>query len=147
MANCKRNEKVAFTAYWNAVSLKVRASSQENTERPYDIHCRQFNLVLLRPDTVWSVTAIITKVITMICRCICFHNTGRHLSHCMEAIIRTVASIPCHPTHSKKLYNAVLYIYIATQLKSTKMARLRHNCCRHLGKAKFYENIKKHRYL
>ena len=98
-----------------AISLSVIARSQQNTEGPYNIGCRKYNLVVLLPDAARSVTAIVTKAITIIWRCMCCCNRGTHLMHCIvwkQTIIRTVLTpIPSHPTHSKRPYITAVAIY------------------------------------
>jgi hypothetical protein len=129
-------------AYLNAISLSVIARNQQSTEILYDIGCRKCNLVVLVPGAAQSVTAILTKAITIIWRCMCCCNTGTHLRHCMEVgnHWNGIDFIPCHPTHSKRPYNTALSIYrhaagenklsaAATQLLSTAW------------KANFYENF------
>ena len=122
-------------AYLHAITLSVIARSQQNTERPFDIGCRKYSLVVLLPDEARSVTAIVTKAITVIWRYMRCSNSGTHLMHCMEADNHSngIDSIPCHPTHSKRPYNTAAlgtYIYrhaageneqsaAATQLLST----------------------------
>jgi hypothetical protein len=126
----------------NAIYLSVIARNQQSAEILYDIGCRKCNLVMLVPDAAQSVTAIVTKAITIIWRCMCCCNTGTHLRHCVESGNHSngIDSIPCHPTHSMRPYNTALGIYrhaagenelsaAATQLVSTAW------------KANFYENV------
>ena len=127
-------------AYLNAISLSVNARSQENTERPHNIVCRKYNLVVLLPYAVRPVTAIVTKAITIIRRCMCCCNTDTHLMHCMAAYNHSngIDSIPCQPIHSKRPYNTALSVYrhaagekvqsaVATLLLSTAWAST--ECC------------------
>jgi len=96
-------------------------------------------LVVLLPNAARSVTVTVTKAITIIWQCMCCCNTGAHLRHCVEAdsYSNGIDSIPCHPTHSKRPYNKELGIY--RHAAGENGVLLRHNYCRQLGKANFYE--------
>jgi len=127
-------------AYLHAISLSVIARSQQNTERPYNIGCRKYNLVVILPDAARSVTAIVTKAITIIWWRMCCCNTGTHFMHCMEADNHSngIDSIPCHPTHSKRPYNTALAIYRHAAGENGVLLQLHY---RQLGKANFNENF------